>query len=195
MSGETSGPGLFVILIGPSGAGKSTLLKAYLSADPTAVRVLSCTTRPPRAGEQDGVDYHFLSDSEFSRRRAAGTFLEYAQVFGRHGYATPREEVLTVVGAGRIAIKDVDVQGASQIRKAMPEAVQVFVAPSTLTEIERRLRDRATESEDAIRRRLAEAERELPYAERCDHRIANDDLGAALAELTAVIASERRRRG
>lgn len=195
MSGATSGPGLFVILIGPSGAGKSTLLKAYLAADPSAVRVLSCTTRPPRTGEQDGVDYHFLSDAEFSRRRAAGAFLEYAQVFGRHGYATPREEVLTVVRSGRIAIKDVDVQGASQIRKAMAEAVQVFVAPSTVTEIERRLRDRATESEDAIRRRLAEAERELPYAERCDHRIANDDLGTALAELTAVIASERRRRG
>jgi guanylate kinase len=185
--------GLFVVLIGPSGAGKSTVLGRYLASDPAAVRCVSCTTRSPRGGERDGVDYHFLDEAGFAARRDAGDFLEWAQVFGKHAYATPRAPVAAAVAAGLVVMKDVDVQGGRAIRASMPEAVQVFVAPTSLAEIERRLRCRGTESEDAVRRRLAEVERELPYWRSCDHVLPNDDLDTAVRDLAAIVRAARLR--
>jgi guanylate kinase len=185
--------GRFIVLIGPSGAGKSTLQTRYLESDPTARRCISCTTRAPRPGERDGVDYHFLAEAEFIRRRESGDFLEWAQVFGKHAYGTLRAPVEAAIAAGGVLLKDVDVQGGRQIRQSMPSAIQVFVAPSSHAELERRLRGRGTESEDAVRRRLAEVDRELPYWTSCDYLLINDDLDTAVRDLGAIVRAARLR--
>jgi guanylate kinase len=186
-------PALFVVLSGPSGAGKSTLMRRYLELDPACVRCLSVTTRAPRTGERDGVDYFFVDEPEFARRREAGAFLEWAAVFGRHGYATPRAFVAERLAAGQSVIKDVDVQGAAAIRASFPAAVHVFVAPSAPAEIERRLRARATEAEEQIRRRLGAAEAELARWRAYDYLVVNDDLDRAAADLLAIVRAERLR--
>ena len=182
---------LFLVLSGPSGSGKSTLIQRFLARNPDVVRCLSVTTRAPRGQERDGVDYFFTTPDEFRRRVDAGAFLEHATVFGRHSYGTTRTFVEEHLGAGRGVIKDVDVQGALQIRLSFPQAVQVFVVPPTREEIERRLRGRGTEDEDTIRRRLDEAEAELARWSEYDYLIFNDDLDVAVADLEAVVKAER----
>ncbi len=186
-------PALFIVLSGPSGAGKSTLMRRFLERNPGVDRCLSVTTRAPRGAERDGVDYHFVDDAEFTRRRDNDEFLEWAQVFGRHGYATPRAGVVASLGAGRSVIKDVDVQGGAQIRRTFPAAVQVFVVPSSRAEIERRLRTRATDTEAQIARRLAEADAELAQWRTYDHLILSDELEAATLDLETIVRAERLR--
>ncbi len=189
-SGQQS---LFLVLSGPSGAGKSTVIQRFLRANPDFIRCLSVTTRAPRGQERDGIDYFFTSADEFSRRVGANQFLEHAVVFGRHHYGTPRTFVEENLRAGRSVIKDVDVQGALRIRQTFPAAVQVFIMPPSRVEIERRLRARATDDEDTIRRRLEEADAELAQWDQYDYLIINDDLDRAVADLTAVVRAEQLR--
>jgi guanylate kinase len=178
---------VFLLLIGPSGAGKSTLMQRFLADAGGAVeRCLSCTTRPPRGQERDGVDYHFLAEDEFSRRVAADGFLEHARVFGRHAYGTLRAPIEAAIAAGRSVVKDVDVQGAALIRASFPAAVQVFIAPPSPDELERRLRNRGTEDEAQVQRRLDEAARELRRWHEADYVVVNDDLDRAAGELLAI---------
>lgn len=184
---------LFLVLSGPSGSGKSTVIQRFLRANPDFIRCLSVTTRAPRGQERDGIDYFFTSADEFSRRVGANQFLEHAVVFGRHHYGTPRTFVEENLRAGRSVIKDVDVQGALRIRQTFPAAVQVFVVPPSRAEIERRLRARATDDEDTIRRRLEEADAELAQWDQYDYLIINDDLDRAVADLTAVVRAEQLR--
>lgn len=184
---------LFLVLSGPSGSGKSTVIQRFLRANPDFIRCLSVTTRAPRGQEKDGVDYFFTSADEFSRRSGANQFLEHAVVFGRHHYGTPRTFVEENLRAGRSVIKDVDVQGALRIRQTFPAAVQVFIVPPSREEIERRLRARATDDEDTIRRRLEEADAELAQWDQYDYLIINDDLDRAVADLTAVVRAEQLR--
>jgi guanylate kinase len=184
---------LFVVLSGPSGAGKSTLMDAFVARHGDFVRCLSVTTRPPRGAEQDGVDYFFVGEEEFARRVEHDQLLEHAQVFGKHSYGTPRSFVEDNLAAGRSVIKDVDVQGAFTIRGTFPGALHIFVVPPDRQEIERRLRSRGTESEESIRRRLNEAERELGVWDRYDYLIINRDIDQAVADLAVIVAAERLR--
>lgn len=185
----------FLVISGPSGAGKSTIIQALLARTPGLVRCLSCTTRAPRGQERDGVDYFFLAPEEFARRVAADAFLEHATVFGKHSYGTPRSFVEEQLAAGRSVVKDMDVQGAAQIRRSFPAAVLVFVAPSSRAEIERRLRGRATDSDEVIARRLAEADAELARWRDYDFLVINDDLERAVGDLAAVLRASGLRIG
>ena len=187
-------PGLLLVLSAPSGAGKTTLARRFVAETPGAVFSVSATTRPPRGAERDGVDYHFLSAERFEAMARAGAFAEWAEVHGRR-YGTPRENVEAALRDGRVAVFDIDVQGGAQIEAAWPgRTATVFVLTPTPEELERRLRGRSTESDQAIRARLAAARAEVARgAARYRYLLVNDDLEAALARLRAIAAHERAR--
>jgi guanylate kinase len=194
LSFPTHGPqAVFVVLSGPSGAGKSTLMQAFVQRYPDFVRCLSVTTRPARGQEKNGVDYFFVDKDTFAQQVEQGELLEHAQVFGQHYYGTPRSFVEQHLSAGRSVIKDVDVQGAFTIRGTFPGALHIFVVPPNQTEIEHRLRSRGTEDETAIRRRLAESNRELGVWDRYDYLIINNSLEQAVQDLATIVAANRLR--
>lgn len=180
-------PRLFVVS-GPSGAGKGTVLAKVREDMPNLGLTVSATTREPRAHEVDGVSYHFMSESAFKAGVDKGEFLEWANVHG-HLYGTPWSEVHRFLDAGQSVVLEIDVQGALNVRKMMPEAVLIFIEPPSLEVLEQRLRDRGTEDEASIELRLANAAGELNLAEDYDVRIVNDSLDAAVAELEATIAN------
>lgn len=183
--------GRLVVLSGPSGSGKTTLVERVLAlcAAPLALSV-SATTRPARPGEREGVHYYFLSPEEFERRRAAGEFLECCQVFGTgHWYGTLRSEVEQRLADGQWVILEIDVAGMRQIRQQFPGALTIFVRPRSWEELERRLRQRGTEAEAAIQRRLDVARREWETAALYDHEIINDNVDEAARELCRLIQS------
>ena len=181
--------GPLIILSGPAGSGKTTLVQRVLAEDPHPLRVsVSVTTRPPRSGEVDGRDYHFWTRQRFEEGVRAGAFLETAQVFGKDYYGTLRREVddYTPWGIGVILV--IDVQGAAKVRTERPDAVSVFLLASSLGAYEKRLRDRGTEDEASIIRRLETAKRELARAGEYQYQIVNDDLNDAVAQFRRVIA-------
>ncbi|QDT17847.1 guanylate kinase [Alienimonas californiensis] len=180
-----------LILSGPSGSGKSTVVRALCAECSEPVRCcVSATTRPPRSGEVDGQDYHFLPDEEFHRRRDAGEFLETAEVHGRgYWYGTLWSEIGTAAAAGSWALLEIDVAGARTVLTRYPEAVTVFLSTSTEAEFERRLRSRGTEGEEEIRQRIETARSELAEADGYRFRVYNDDLSAAVARLCEILAS------
>ena len=178
-------PRLFVVS-GPSGAGKGTLLAGVREQRPDLGLTVSATTREPRPGERDGVDYHFLSEDEFKRRVAAGDFLEWANVHG-HRYGTLRSEVDKNLAVGRSVVLEIDVQGALNVRKVYPDAVLVFIEPPSMEVLEQRLRGRGTEDEASLELRLKDAAGEMALAPHYDERVVNDDLDAAAARLLAVL--------
>lgn len=182
-------PGRLIIVSGPSGAGKTTVLKRVFERCPVPlVASVSATTRAPRPGEMDGVDYHFLSAEEFQARRARGEFLECFEVYGGgKWYGTLRSEVAPRLEAGQWVVLEIDVDGTLAVLKEYPDAVTIFVAPRSPEELERRLRLRATESEEALQRRLQVARREMTYAERYKHRVVNEDVDQAVEEICAIL--------
>jgi guanylate kinase len=196
MSSEGPAPGLLLVLSAPSGAGKTTLARRLQAVHPDAVFSISVTTRAPRGAERDGVDYHFVTPERFAELVAAGAFAEWAQVHGKR-YGTLRATVEDALRAGKIAIFDIDVQGGEQLRRAFPqEAVTVLVIPPSVAELERRLRGRSTDSDEAIAGRLAAARAEVARAlASYAYVIVNDDVAGAAARLEAVVAHERARRG
>ena len=172
------------VITGPSGVGKGTLIRGLMErgwADQLQLSV-SATTRAPRPGEQDGVDYHFLSREEFDRRVAAGAFVEHADYAGR-SYGTLRSELEDRVRAGVPVVLEIEVQGARQVRAAMPEAVQVFIAPPSLAALRTRLIGRGTDDTDEVERRLGVAEEELTAQPEFAHVVVNDRLDEALERL------------
>jgi guanylate kinase len=181
--------GMLVILSGPSGVGKSTLLKDLLARHPGRLRLsVSATTRPPRPGERHGVEYFFLSAQEFEQWRQQGKLLECCEVYGRgYWYGTPWEQVRTSLEAGKWVILDVDVRGAKAIQAQYPDSITIFVQPSSFGELERRLRERGTESEDAIEGRLSEARRELARADFYCYHIVNDSIDKAVAQISDIL--------
>jgi guanylate kinase len=180
-----------VVLSGPSGVGKSTVLKRLIERYPDELRLsVSATTRSPRPGEIDGVDYYFLSPEEFQRRRAGGEFLECFEVFGRgHWYGTPLSEVRPSPDDPRSVILDVDVAGADQVRRLYPGAPTIFLRPSSEAELQRRLRARGTESEAAIERRLEVARRELARAGEYQFQVVNDTVDDAVEQISKILTN------
>ena len=182
--------GKLIILSGPSGSGKSTVVQRLLeeSSLPLTLSV-SATTRPPRVGERDGIDYHFLSDEEFNKRRLAGEFLECKEVFGRgYWYGTLRSTVSTGLNAGKWVILEIDVQGALSVLTDHPHAITIFIHPGSVTELENRLRSRGTESEDAIQRRLDVAAEELALRHHYTHEVINQEIHTTVQQLCKLLA-------
>ncbi len=195
MSSEARLPGQLLVLSAPSGAGKTTLARRFVAETPGARFSISATTRAPRGAERDGVDYHFLPPEAFAARVAAGDLAEWAEVHGRF-YGTLRSTVEQALAEGAIAVFDIDVQGGGQLLDRWPaDAVPVLVVPPSPHELERRLRGRSTESDEAVRLRLAAARSEVALAAvRYRYVVVNDDVERALERLKAVSRAERARR-
>ncbi len=177
------------VITGPSGVGKGTLISAILKRIPDLELSVSATTRAPREGELDGRDYHFLSPAEFDRRVREQDFLEFATYSG-HRYGTLRSEVKRRLSAGRSVVLEIEVQGARQVRAAMRESVQVFIAPPDPAVLRERLLARGTDSPEAIDARLEVAEGELAAQDEFRHRVINDDLDRAARELEEIVRAE-----
>ena len=185
--------GIIFILSAPSGAGKTTLSRGALSTSLGLQASVSLTTRVPRAGECNGIDYSFVTDEEFRRKLAAGELAEWAPVFDA-SYGTPREPLERALTSGTDILLDIDIQGARQIRQKYPDdAVTIFVLPPSFTELEERLRRRGTEDEAAIERRLLRAREEASAFPEYDYLIINSDLTESLMQLEAVVSAERLR--
>jgi guanylate kinase len=174
------------VITGPSGVGKGTLIRGLLARIPELELSVSATTRAPRPGEQDGVDYHFLTDEEFDRKVAAGAFVEHAAYSGRR-YGTLRSELERRTEQGIPVVLEIEVQGARQVRKTMPDAVQVFIAPPSRAARRERLVGRGTDSAEDIERRLAVAEQELTAQDEFDHKVLNDRQEDAVAALERLV--------
>ncbi len=174
------------MIAGPSGVGKGTIVRRLAQRLPRLRVSVSATTRPPRPAERDGVDYRFVSEAEFSRLIEDGELLEWAEVFG-HRYGTPAAPVREALARGEDVVLEIDVQGAFQVREHDPSAVLVLIEPPSMTELERRLRERGTEDEARLAERLATAERELAERGAFDHVVVNDDLDRAVERLVAII--------
>jgi guanylate kinase len=176
------------VITGPSGVGKGTLIRALCKRIPDLELSISATTRPPRPGEQDGVDYHFLSQEEFERRVAAGEFLEHATYSGNM-YGTLRSEVEERTLRGAPVLLEIEVQGARQVRESMPEAVQIFIAPPSAADLRRRLEGRGTDAPEVIESRLRVAVEELAARGEFRHTVVNDDVERATSELADIVRS------
>ncbi|MFY9731946.1 MAG: guanylate kinase [Candidatus Acidiferrales bacterium] len=181
---------LVLIVSGPSGSGKSTLVEKILELPGTMLSI-SCTTRQPRKTEGDGRWYNFVTESEFQQMVARGDFLEYAQVFGKNWYGTPRKSIDEALALKRDLVLEIDVQGALQVKHKLPGAVAVFVLPPSRAELENRIRVRGQDSEDEIARRLERARHEMLNYSSYDFAIINDDLERAGKEVQAIAIGSR----
>jgi guanylate kinase len=180
------GRGRLFVISAPSGAGKTSLVRALMARERGLRFSISCTTRARRESEVEGRDYFFVRPEEFRRMAAAGEFLEHAQVFDNF-YATPRRQVEEALAAGQDLILEIDWQGAAQVRAAMPESISIFILPPSRAELERRLRERGTDTESVIRRRLADAAADMTHWREFDYVVVNDNFDRAAAELADVI--------
>jgi guanylate kinase len=191
---EISRRGLLLVMSSPSGAGKTTLSRKLLAADPLITMSVSVTTRPPRPGEVDGRDYHFISKQEFATRRDAGALLEWAEVFGNF-YGTPKKPVEDALDRGRDVLFDIDWQGTQQLAQSMQnDLVRVFILPPSARELQDRLVKRAQDSASVVAKRMAEASREISHWPEYDYVIVNDDIEDAHRQITAILTAERLRR-
>lgn len=189
--------GILLVLSGPAGVGKGTIVKKILD-DCDFVYSVSATTREPRPGEKNGVNYYFVTKNEFLMKIEAGEMLEYAEYVG-HYYGTPRSFVASKLGEGKNVVLEIDTAGAIQVKEKMPEAVLVFICPPSLDDLESRLRGRGTEDEEVIRERMKKAEKELGLIKKYDYAVVNGDDAweKAADEIKAIIIAEKRsvRRG
>ncbi len=186
--------GTLYVISAPSGAGKTSLVAAMLGNDDKLGVSISHTTRPMREGEQDGVNYHFVSRDEFEAMIARGEFLEHADVFGNY-YGTSHLWVRDTLARGQDVILEIDWQGAEQVRRLMPECVSIFIVPPSAATLRERLTGRGTDAPDVVERRLTEAREECQHALEFDFLVVNDDFDVALADLLAIVRSQRVRIG
>ncbi len=185
--------GTLYIIAAPSGAGKSSIVRALLARDSGLSLSVSYTSRAPRPGEVDGRDYHFVGASEFESMVAAGDFFEFARVHG-DWKGTGRQAVEPLLAAGRDVLLEIDWQGARQVRAKVPDAVGIFILPPSKSALEERMRKRAQDSEDVIRRRLAGAREEMRHYDEFDYVVINDVFDTAVAEAHSVFVASRLRR-
>lgn len=186
--------GLMLVLSSPSGAGKTTLSRKLLQNDSQITMSVSATTRPPRPGEIDGQDYFFVDEQKFDQMVEDGEFLEFATVFGNK-YGTPRGPVEEALMAGRDVLFDIDWQGTQQLDQAAPEdLVKIFILPPSREELETRLRTRAQDPEDVVKKRMEKANDEISHWAEYDYVIVNEDLAEAESDLEAILLAERHRR-
>jgi guanylate kinase len=190
-SGEPAGS--VIVISAPSGSGKSTLVNKLMAAVPGLVFSVSYTTRPKRPGEKHGREYFFVSPRAFQRMVAAGEFVEWADVHG-HLYGTVRGQIRKAQAAGKDVLLDIDVQGHRQVRRKLPDAVSIFLLPPSFRELERRLRKRHSDSQEVIRRRLRNAQKEIRRWREYDYLVVNNRLTSALRKLCAVVDAARVRR-
>ncbi|MFA7185917.1 MAG: guanylate kinase [Victivallales bacterium] len=189
--------GMAIVVSGASGTGKSTLCRQVRADMPELEFSVSCTTRPPRPGERDSVDYYYLGKDEFLKRVAAGEFIEHAEVFSNH-YGTLRSEVISRTESGKDVLLDIDIQGAMQIRQAAEADTAlkkccefIFIVPPSMAELEKRLRSRSSDSEEQIKQRLAKAEYEISFWKKYDYLIVNDKLDTAVEKMKNLICALR----
>ncbi len=182
--------GILIVVSGPSGAGKSTLCKNIVTQVPGTTLSVSCTTRNPRPGEQDGLEYCFVEDAEFQNLIREEAFVEWAEVYG-HKYGTPKRPLLEALHKGLDVLLDIDAQGARQIMERFPGAVYAFVAPPSLEVLRKRLYRRASDAQEEVRRRLYKASDEIANFKAYHYFIRNEDLLQATKELESIILAER----
>ena len=179
-------PGSLFVVVAPSGAGKTSLVRALLELRPGVELSVSFTTRAPRPGESDGVDYHFIDRSAFEHRRAEGEFLEWAEVHGNL-YGTSRTWISERIASGRDIVLEIDWQGAHQVAQLFPDAVSVFIAPPSMESLRERLEHRGQDSAEVIERRMQAARTEMLQAHTCQYVIINQDFATALQQLAAIV--------
>ena len=186
--------GVCLVIAAASGVGKSSVSRALLDSEPDLSLSVSATTRAPRAGEEDGVHYHFRSMDQFLAMVAAGEMLEHAEVFGRR-YGTPRGPVEAALGRGRDVLFDIDWQGHRQVRQTLPgDMVSIFLLPPSMAELDRRLRGRGTDSEAEVARRMAAARAEISHWDEFDHVLVNDDFAGTVEQVRAILRAARSER-
>ncbi len=183
--------GLLVVVSGPSGAGKGTVMGRLITGGGYALSV-SATTRSPREGEKDGINYFFKTRDEFEKMIADNEFLEYAEFCGNY-YGTPAPYVQAMLDEGKNVILEIEVKGAFQVKERCPEAVLVFLAPPSIKELESRLVGRGTETADVIEKRLARALEELDLIDNYDYVVVNDDIDEAVSDIRSIVRAERRK--
>ena len=183
--------GLLLVISGPAGVGKGTINLSLISRNSDISMSVSATTRSPRPGEIDGVHYFFKSEEEFQKMIEDGAFLEYMRVFNTHYYGTPKSFVEQELDEGRSVILEIDVQGAMRVKAAYPDAVLIFIAPPSMSELKSRLIHRGTESSEAIERRFETAYHEMELVDRYDYVVVNDILDLAIARTEDIIVAER----
>ena len=189
-SGKKAKAGKLFVITAPSGAGKTSLIDALVRADPSLKLSVSYTTRAPRPGEKDGVDYHFVDDAAFLAMQARGEFLENAEVHG-YRYGTSKKVITEALARGEDLILEIDWQGARQVRAVYPGCVGIFILPPSIEELERRMRSRGQDADAVIRRRLDNARGEMEHAGEFDYAIINKDFDTARQELAGIIQKER----
>lgn len=191
MSAEKASAPLVLIVSGPSGSGKSTLVQRILQM-PGTMTSISCTTRPRRATESSGKCYDFVTEAEFDAMVARGDFLEFARVFGKHSYGTPRKWLDESRARNLDLVLEIDVQGAAQVKEKLPEAVAIFILLPSREELERRLRSRGQDSDEEIKRRLAKAHDEIAaFGKYYDYCVVNEDVERASNEVEAIVTALR----
>jgi guanylate kinase len=178
--------GKLIVLTGPSGVGKGTLMRSLLQRQPELYYSVSVTTRSPRPGEINGEDYYFISRNDFEQLVAQGEFLEWAEFAGNY-YGTPREAVLNHIQSGKLVVLEIELEGARQIRASFPSALSIFILPPSFSELEKRIRGRGQDSEEAIARRLHRAQVEIQAADEFDIQIVNNDFETAVKEIERVL--------
>lgn len=181
--------GQLLVVSGPSGAGKGTICKALIEKNPIWIST-SCTTRKPRIGEVDGVNYFFIEREEFLKRIDNDEFLEYAEVYGNF-YGTPRSEVLRLLDEGKDVILEIDIQGALKIKSSYPEGVFIFIMPPSMEELRNRITNRGSETPESLKTRLEAAYDEISFASKYDYAVVNDEVDKAVKKIESIIIAEK----
>lgn len=185
-----SSSGKLIVLSGPSGAGKGTLCQSLRDAMPELQYSVSITTRAPRVGEIDGINYYYIGKEKFEQMLRDNELLEWAQVYDNY-YGTPKKQVMDVLEQGQDIILEIDIQGAMQIKKQFPQGVFIFIVPPSISELEERITKRGTDSAEAIKKRLSCVSEELSYVTEYDYVIVNDTIESAIEKLKAIIIAEK----